>query len=281
MKTSVIIADGTFPCATAPLQGPYEETIRMAAQIGYDAVQLTLNRPSEVDPSRILNLAAHYGVKVSALATGRGYTVDGLSLGCGEEGGRKRAVERMKAHVDLAKKLGGARVIIGAIRGWTKDAPSRAEYFDSFHRSIRELTDYAESRGIVLILEANDHLETDAYIRIRETADYIRSVNSPSLKLQLDTMHMLYEGEEIYHQILECKDLIYQVDISGEERSCPDGNRFDYPLLIQALKEIGYERYLAFEYRPEPPKKAAETGYEYIRSLIGAPQFSHTDSISL
>ena len=34
MKTSVIIADGTFPCATAPLQGPYETLFPMAAEIG-------------------------------------------------------------------------------------------------------------------------------------------------------------------------------------------------------------------------------------------------------
>ena len=167
MKTSVVIADGTFPCATAPLQGQYEDTIRMAAQIGYDAVQLTLNHPSEVDPSEILKLASRYGVKVAALATGRGYTVDGLSLGCGEEGLRKKAVDRMKAHVDLAKKLGGARVIIGAIRGWTTDAPTKAVYFNHLHKSIKELVAYAESKGIVVILEANDHLETDAYIRIR------------------------------------------------------------------------------------------------------------------
>lgn len=267
MKTSVIIADGTFPCTTAPLQGPYEETIRMAAQIGYDAVQLTLNRPSEVEPSEILKLAARYGVKVSALATGRGYTVDGLSLGCGEEVGRRQAVERMKEHVDLAKKLGGAKVIIGAIRGWTTDAPTKKDYYEKFHKSINELTAYAESKGIVMILEANDHLETDAYISIGETAGFIRDVNSPSLKLQLDTMHMKYEDEEIYHQILEYGELIYQVDISGEERSCPDGEKFDYPLLIQALKDIGYERYLAFEYRPEPPRNAAEEGYRYIRSL--------------
>lgn len=268
MKTSVIIADGTFPCATAPLQGPLEETFRKASKIGYDAVQLTLNSPSEVDPSEILRLAAQYGVKVSGLATGRGYTVDGLSLGCGEEEGRRQAVARMKAHVNLAKKLGGAMVIVGAIRGWTSDAPSKAEYFSQFHKSMKELVSYAESMGIVVILEANDRFETDAYIRIKETAEYIRSVNSPSLKLQLDTMHMKYEEEEIYHQILEYGALIYQVDLSGEERSCPDGERFDYPLLIQALKEIGYERYLTFEYRPEPPQDAAAAGYNYIRSLI-------------
>lgn len=268
MKTSVIIADGTFPCATAPLQGPLEATISEAARIGYDAVQLTLNRPSEIDPDEIMGLADRYGIKISALATGRGYSVDGLSLGCGEEEGRQKAVERMKAHVDLAEKLGGAMVIIGAIRGWSTDAPTRDEYFRQLHRSIEELAAYAEPKQIVLILEANDHLETDAYITIKDTAEYIRRLNSQSLKLQIDTMHMFYEKEEIYHQILEYKELIYQVDISGEDRSCPDGARFDYPLLLQALKEIGYDGYLAFEYRPEPPQNTAQEGYEYIRSLI-------------
>lgn len=43
-----------------------------------------------------------------------GYTVDGLSLGHGDEKIRTAAVKRMCDHVDLAEKLGGAMVIIGA-----------------------------------------------------------------------------------------------------------------------------------------------------------------------
>lgn len=270
MKTSVIISDGTFPCSTAPLQGNYRELFPAAAQIGYDAVQLTVNRPEDVDVSLLRSLMQAHGLSVSALATGMGYTVDGLSLGSGSESNRQQAVERMKGHIDLAWELGGAMVIIGAIRGRSSDAESPEAFLRQLHRSVDEVVAYAESKKIVVILEANDHFETDAYITIQDTARYIRSLNSPYFRLHLDTMHMLYEHEEIHGQILDNADILVQVDISGDGRSCPGPEGYDYPAVIQALKEAGFQGYLAFEFQPAPPENAAQAGYQYIRSLLDA-----------
>lgn len=42
MKSSVVVADGTFPINIAPLLGPIEEVARRAAEIGYDAIALTV-----------------------------------------------------------------------------------------------------------------------------------------------------------------------------------------------------------------------------------------------
>lgn len=268
MRASVIIADGTFPCTTAPLQGSLEDTLKKAAEIGYDAIQLTVNHPSEIEVNKIRQLKARYGLAVSALATGRGYQVDGLCLGSGDEENRRAAVQRMKGHIEVGGCLDGAAVIIGAIRGWTRDAGSPEKYHSQFDRSIEELVSYAEKQQIVLLFEANDHLETDAYITIRDTAEYIRRIQSPSLRLQLDTMHMLYENEEIYHQVRNCADILNQVDISEKDRGCPGKGSFDFPLLMRALKDAGFQGDLTFEFRPEPPAVAAKAGWEYIRSLM-------------
>ena len=94
--------------------------------------------------------------------------MDGLSLGHGDEKIRTAAVKRMCDHVDLAEKLGGSMVIIGAIRGRYADAPSEVIYYQQFHKSMEELIPYAEKKRIVIIFEANDHLETDAYISIKD-----------------------------------------------------------------------------------------------------------------
>ena len=266
MKASAIVADGTFSCMTAPLQGDYEKIFHEAAEIGYDAVQLTLNRPEEVDAERIFALAEKNRLKISAIATGMGYTVDGLSLGHGDEKIRAAAVKRMCDHVDLSEKLGGAMVIIGAIRGRYADAPSEVIYYQQFHKSMEELIPYAEKKRIVIIFEANDHLETDAYISIKDTAEYIRECGSPCFRLQLDTMHMLYEHEECYQQVLDCADILAQVDISGRDRTCPEDGEFPYDQVLKALKESGFSGYLAFEYRSVPPR--AREGLAYIREKL-------------
>ena len=189
-------------------------------------------------------------------------------MGSGDEANRKSAVERMKGHVDLSVKIGKPSVVIGAIRGWSTDASSREEYVAQFDKSVKELVAYAEEKQVIIILEANDHLETDYLLTAEETGAYIRNVGSPYLKLQLDTMHMYYENEEVYAPVVENADILQQVDISGEAREFPDEAKFDYPLLFKALTEIGFKGDLAFEFRPDCVPDAAKAGCEYVTRLI-------------
>lgn len=268
MKTSVVIADPNFLGNTAPLKGSYDIVMRAAAEIGFDAVQLTVNRPDEISPKQVFDTAQKFNLAISSIATGLAYSVDGLSLGSESEENRKAATVRMKQHIDLAQKIGNPRVIIGAIRGHAKNCSSREKYEKQFRKSVEELITYADPRQIDIIFEANDHLETDAYLTIKETAEFIKEYNSPHFLLQLDTMHMLYENQHPYQDVIPYADLIAQIDISDENRMAPDGKHFDFPLLMKTLQEINYKDYLVFEYRPHPPQNAAKMGFDYIKALM-------------
>jgi len=269
MKTSVVVADGTFATNTAPLLGPIEEVIRQAAEIGYDAVSLTVNRPEDVETDCILTACRQYGIAVSGLATGRIYTVDGFSLGAGDESSRLEAVNRMLGHAEICAKLGGAKLIVGAIRGWTKDAGSREAYVKQFRKSMETLVARGEELEVQVLLEAISHLDSDAYCSIAETAEYIRSFHSPALRLQLDSIHLHTNGElDFYDAVLAAGDLIGQVDISDVDRMAPDGQHFDFPLLMKALHDARYQDYLLSEFRSEPPANAAKAGLDYLRTLM-------------
>jgi sugar phosphate isomerase/epimerase len=268
MQMCVVVADGNIPSVTAPLQGPIEETFRQAAKIGFDSVQLTVNRPSEVDTQAVLRAANQFKLKVASLATGRAYTIDRLCLGSGEEDNRRSAVQRMKEHVKLSVELGKPLVVVGAIRGWSYDSPTKDIYIQQFTKSFDTLLPYAELYGVTIILEANDHLETDMYLDPTETADFIRKFNTAAFKLHLDTMHLWNEGIETCDFIYEQRDLIAQVDISDANRMAPDGEHYNFPRCLKALNDIGFDGPLVFEYRQSPPNNAAKIGYEYITKCL-------------
>lgn len=269
MKTSVVIADGTFPTNTAPLLGSIDAVFRQASELGYDAVSVTVQHPEEVDVAALNKARAQYGVAISGLATGRIYTVDGFSLGSGDEANRQEAVDRMLGHARLCAELGGAKLIIGAVRGWTKDAGGREAYVRQFRKSMETLVRSAEELGIQVLLEAISRMDSDAYCTIDETAEYIRSFHSPALQLQLDSIHIHTNGETgFYEKILRHGDLIGQVDISDWDRMAPDGRHFDFPTLLKALHEVGYEGYLLSEYRAAPPENAAQAGLAYLKTLL-------------
>ncbi len=268
MQICVVVSDGSFPSVTAPLQGPVEKTFRQAAEIGFNAVQLTVNRPSEVDIQAVIKSADQFKLNVASIATGRGYTVDHLCLGSGDEENRRGAVQRMKDHVKLSTQLGNPFVVVGAIRGWSSDSPTKDIYVEQFTRSFEDLLPYAEQHEVTIILEANDHLETDMYLDPTETANFIRKFHSPSFKLHLDTMHLWNEKIETCDCIYEQRDLIAQVDISDANRMAPDGEHYNFQCCLKALHEIGFDGPLVFEYRPSPPDHAAKIGYNYIAKCL-------------
>lgn len=269
MKTSVVIADGSFETNTAPLLGPVDEVFRQAAQLGYDAVSVTVNDPKDVDVEALVQASEKYGVAVSGLATGRIYTVDGFTLGSGDEDNRREAVNRMLGHAEICAKLKGAKLIVGAIRGWTKDAGGRENYEKQFRKSMEEILAKAEELEIQVLLEAISFIDSDAYCLIGETAEYIRSFHSPALQLQLDSIHIHNNGEKnFYEEILKAGDLVGQVDISDVDRMAPDGKHFDFPLFMKALHEVNFDSYLLSEYRAAPPENAAKLGLDYIKTLM-------------
>lgn len=269
MKTSVVVADGSFETNTAPLLGCIDDVFRQAAQLGYDAVSVTVNRPEDVDVNGLIEASRRYNVAVSGLATGRIYTVDGFTLGSGDEANRREAVNRMIGHARICAQLNGAKLIVGAIRGWTKDAGGRENYEKLFQKSMEEILAVAEPLGVKVLLEAISFIDSDAYCTIAETADYIRSFHTPYLQLQLDSIHIHNNGEtNFYEEIVKAGDLVGQVDISDVDRLAPDGKHFDFPTFMKALHKIGYEDYLLSEYRAAPPENAAKVGLAYIRTLM-------------
>ena len=267
-KTSVVTAPETAINAPAPLKGSLADTIGRASAIGFDAVQFTINRPSEFDLKSAQAALRDFRMKASAIATGGAYAIDHISLGHKEESRRRAAVTRMKEHIDLAKELGSADVVIGLIRGTFADCDSKDEYMGQYRTSLHECIAYAEQRQIRIVHEAIGRCDSDVLRTIRENIEFISGFASANFRLQIDTHHMILEETDFHPAVLEAKGLLAQVDISDVGRTYPDGRNFDFPKLIDALKQIEYQDHLVFEFRSVGDGIAEATaGLRYIQSL--------------
>lgn len=267
IKTSVVVADGSLPTSTAPLLGSYEQVCRQAADIGFDGLTLTVQDPAEVDIAALQGALGRYGLQAAAIATGRAYSQEGLWLASPQPETRQRAVRRMLEHIRLSQALADRpRVIVGAIRG-RSTGPDLAECRRLLRDSMEQIMAAAEQARVEVLFEAIDYLESDMYRQVGETAEFIRSFHSPRLLLQLDTMHLLNEGEDIRADLPGLADIIGQVDLSGAERAVPGpGDPFDFPGFLEALADMDYQDWLLLEHKPTPG--GAKAGYEYVRSLL-------------
>ena len=268
MLHSVVIAETGFKGKTAPIVGAYEDTFRLAKEIGFDAVQLTVNRPEEQPAEKICKLCGQYGIAVSSIATGMGYSVDGLFLASPDTENRLAAVARMCGHVDLALRIGKPKVVIGAIRGFASEGMTEEQYVEALRDSCSRVLDYAVKKDVKVITEAMDYTETNVMLGVEPVAAFIRSFKTPYFGLQLDTMHNVYAKEDTVAAIKKHGDILAQVDLCGVARAVPaDGGEVDYKAAIAALREVDYKDYLVYEFVGDPAGANAKAGLEYIRAL--------------
>lgn len=268
IRFSAIIADGTFPCATAVLQGSAEETFRKAREAGYDCVQLTMGKVTDYDREECRRLMERYGLGISAIATGQVYLADGLSMAAGDESARRACMERLRSIADYSAALGKPAIVLGAVRGRFRDAASPEEYHRQLDRSMRELLDYCERLDVPVILEAFNHVDCDAYWHPEETLRYVQSFHSGVFHMYMDTMHLFVEELDAPEMIRRYGKDAYSIDISGEDRISPVLSKMDFPAIVRAIRESGFDGTLTFELRPSPPEDSARVSLDYIKALL-------------
>lgn len=268
IRYSAIVSDGSFPCGTAILQGDMGTVFRQAKEAGYDCVQLTIRDRSDYSADELRALSAEYGVTISAMATGRVYTVDGYSMASSDERNRQTCVERLCDLADFSASIGRAAIVIGAVRGRYADAPSEAAYHRQFDKSLREVAAYCERLDVPVILEVIERAESEAYTDPAETLRYVETIHSPCLHMYLDTMHLYNEGMDVAETIRRYGRHSWQIDISGENRTAPMCSVIDFAKVADAIRASGFHGTLAFEMPPSPPKGSAQKSLEYIRRLM-------------
>lgn len=267
MKLSVTIVTDASMSAPVLLRGSYFKTIKKAAKIGYKGVEIHLSDPEEVEQDAIYDYCKKYSIKISSLGTGSSYSRDGLSLSSINEETRKSAVNRIISHIDFASRM-KSKVIIGLMRGLKKENESYKKFKKNLKKSLLECLDYAEKKEVSLVLEAINRFECDTFNTLKETGDFIKGFSSDKLKLHIDTFHMNIEERNINQSIIEYGDLIDHVHFADSNRWYPGQGHFDFSETVTALREIGYNGYIAIECLPLPgPEQAAVGAYNYCKNL--------------
>ena len=119
MKLALTMVKEAAPQAPLVLRGDYTHSIRKTAQIGYDAVELHVADPVEVDVREVRAACDATGVGMSSIGTGLASVRDGLSLTSRDEEVRRRAIARLQGFVDLGAEFGSV-VIVGLMKGLVK-----------------------------------------------------------------------------------------------------------------------------------------------------------------
>lgn len=243
-----------------------QDGIRMAAEMGYDAVELHIRDPREIDVGGIEKLLKQYRLTVPTIGTGQAYGEEGLSFADPAPEIRRKAVQRIKEQMDLAFRLGVPRVTIGLIRGTAGPGEDRNRAETCVEECLAECLAY--NPAVTLVLEPINRYETSLYNDAVSAREAIDRIGKPNLKLLIDTFHMNIEEPDICRSIRLAGDCISHVHFADSNRWAPGCGHLDFREILRVLGDIGYRGAICAEILPKPtPEEALRLTIEYFRKL--------------
>jgi 5-keto-L-gluconate epimerase len=267
MKLSVTIIDEASPEVPVILRGKYEETIRKAAEIGYEGIELHLDDPNQIDQDKFIQLCQNHHLSLTSIGTGPGYGLRGLSLSSPDRMIRERAIHCIKDHIRFAAKFNSV-VIIGLMKGLVSECGDNETFFSNLETSLRECLVFAEEMDVVLVLEAINRYESDSLNTIEQCMEFVKKLDSSHLKIHIDSYHMNIEENNIYENIKKAAKYIGHVHVADSNRWYPGNGHFDFPKLVGVLRSIDYIGALAVECLSLPSQhEAAEKAFSYLSGL--------------
>src|SRR5262245_52188757 len=242
--------------------------VKLAANLGFDAVELFPPEPDALDPKAVKELLAPHKLAVSAVGSGAGWVRHKLSLTHGDAGHRARAIAFAKAMIDFAAAL-DAPVIVGSMQGRWGEGVSKASALGYLGDALTELGNHAMNRGQVLLYEPLNRYETNLINTIEDGLRFLRGMPG-IVKLMADLFHMNIEEAEIGGAIRAGGKYIGHVHFADSNRRPAGFGHTDFDAVVAAVREIGYDGYFAAEAFPYPnPEEAARQTVKKFRDLFG------------
>ena len=209
-----------------------------------------------------------------------------------------RTRDYLRACVDLAAAV-GAGTVCGPFyaatgRVWRMDAAQRTAAYSEMREGIAPVVDYAGERGVTIGIEPLNRYETSLVNTVDQALEAYDGMLGDSLGLALDTYHLNIEERSTAGAVRHAGRHLAHLQVCGSDRGAPGGDQTDWPALMTALDEVGYDGPLNIEsftaenasiataasiWRPLAVTQddLARDGLAFLRSLTTAPAVARKD----
>jgi sugar phosphate isomerase/epimerase len=214
--------------------------IDLYAKEGLGGIEFIMEHIKSFDEAHLLALKKHAndsGLEISAVSPGN-------SFGNEKDEDNKSNLAYVKKGIDAAVLLGAANVRVFA--GWPP-AGKREALWAVAVKYMKEAALYAEKKGITLAVEPHNGggFLPDSVSSIR----FVEEVNSPYVKLNLDTGNYLGHDKDLYKGLQDsmkytvyCHLKVHKIEKNGKTSD------FDLDKVFKVLSKAGYRGWIAIEY---------------------------------
>jgi len=267
MRLSIVLSTHAAKFQGVAYKGDFEQNVAKIASYGYDGVEPAVRDPGLVDHDGLIAAVSKHGMAIPAIGTGQAWGEEQLSFTDPDPQVRRRAEERIAAHVPLAKKA-GAVIIVGLVRGIIQDGVSGSQAREWMFSSFKTCVEIAGKEGVRIAFEPLNRYETPLLNTAKEGLELIDRVGADNLGLLLDTFHMNIEEPSIEESIRACGERIFHFHVADSNRWYPGAGHLDFRTILEALFSTGYTGFVSGEFMAVPDAdSAAQRAIRHLREL--------------
>ncbi len=234
---------------------PLADVIQRAAAIGFDGIEL-VGEPQIYDAAEVARMVQDAGLEVlSICGMFPGPDPADLRLFSHPDAKeRQRAIDYVKACVDLANGVGARSVlVVPSLVGQPKPFVSRQADLDAAVEPMRKAAEYAGSQGILLTIEPINRYEVGLVNSVAEAIALAERIDHPACRVMGDTFHMqIEEGDGIPNAIRRAGHFWFQhLHVADNTREAPGMGTMPWREILRALHDIEFEGGVSLEPLPK------------------------------
>lgn len=286
-----------------------EEFVDFAKEVGFTGVEIDLKRPHgsplDLNEKRCAEIRSYIdksGLELTGVAANNNF-----SSAVPEH--LENELIMVREQIKVAKMLGAPVLRLFAAwpgitfkNGLATYEPtfSSNEYYGALDyekrmnilNCLKESAEWAKEAGVMLALQNH----SPVIVTYRDMLDFVKWVNSPWLKCCFDAPNLgwtpdVQSDEYVTNAVREVGDL--QMICHASAEFVRDGNKVkqipanpyqktivNYPAYIKALKEVGFQGYINYEYCHVPFQNGEIQGFDYVKDQIRLAYEYFTDLVN-
>jgi len=225
----------------SPFSNQTLDLVDKVANLGFDLIEVCVEDPATIDTRAIMKRVQAAGIGATvcgAFGPDRDMSADDPAV-------RENAKAYMRKCIDIAAGL-DAKVVVGPMysavgRTRMAEPAERKAQRTLAADSIREVARYAAPKGISLGVEPLNRFETDLVNTVDQGIGLLDEIGEKNVGLLLDTFHMNIEEKDLPKAIRRAAGRITEFHACSSDRGTPGEDHVDWPGIVKALAESGFD----------------------------------------
>ncbi len=227
-------------------------------EAGVDGIEIPVFVPSDLDTAAVRRTCEAHDLNVHFCSV----NPDGVNPISEDAGVRAQTVEHWKTVIRTAAEA-GADQIAGPTHAPVGYLPGRRRTEDEWKWAVefhQALDDDLQDAGVTMAVEPLNRFETYFLNTAADAVRLVQEIGSERIGILLDTFHQNIEDKDVPDAYRTCGKYLMHVHTCENDRGTPGSGHIDWPGVLAAIKEIGYDRWLTIEsFNSHIPELSAAT----------------------